>query len=69
MFKVGDRVRFTNRMLHWDEPEFYPKCGTVGEVVLLFDSAEPSLLVQWEDGSTSDGDCWCCDPRDVEVVA
>ena len=68
MFNIGDKVRFVNAILHWDEPEFYPRVGTVGEVVTLFDR-EPTLLVQWEDGSTSDGDCWCCCIDDVEVIA
>lgn len=46
--KVGDKVRFTDAKGHKDIPMFYPKVGTVGEVVI---TEQACAVVQWPIGS------------------
>lgn len=66
MLRVGDKVRFIDAKSHEFLPEFFPPVGTVGEII-RFDEDE-ELLVQWEEGSTSEDDTWYCDEKDVERI-
>ena len=49
-FKVGDKVVFASKKRHRRYPEFYPKAGTVG--TLLLQVASDVWAVQWPKGST-----------------
>lgn len=65
--KPGDKVRFIDGESHEKAPEYYPKVGTVGEVVIV-DKKDGAELVQWPIGSTSDNDRWWCSCERVEKV-
>lgn len=62
--KKGDKVRFTNAVLHEMIPQFYPKPGTIG--IVHHDHDE---LIQWPTGSTSLDDLWRAPGHSMELVA
>lgn len=67
-FKVGDHVMYTGRMGE-TYPQFYPRQGTEGVVVLV--DSDILQSVQWPAGSTSENDCWRVfsdDLRPVEMM-
>lgn len=66
-FKIGDTVKFINDELHNDAPRYYPKGGTIGEIVKLHEGN--TMFVQWPRGSTSSDDVWCVAGQDIELVA
>lgn len=66
-FKVGDKVKFINDELHNIAPSYYPKVGTVGEIVKSYE--DNTFFVQWPEGTTSDDDFWYVGGQDIELVA
>lgn len=56
-YKVGDKVVFISEKKHKVFPSYFPEVGTVGTVV---NANGCSVLVKWEEGSTSKDDTWYC---------
>lgn len=60
-FHVGDEVVFVNSEMHEESPQWYPKVGTVGVVVDIYEPADDddfTTRVQWPEESTSKSDEW-----------
>lgn len=69
----GRKVKFTNAMVHEEEPWFYPEVGTIGTIVPIkgtdFDDMDDLLyVVQWPEGTTSEDDLWAVADEDIELV-
>ena len=64
-FNIGDKVKYIGKE-HEETPEFYPVVGTVGLVKRI--DSDGYYWVQWPKGTTSNGDCWCCDDNDIELI-
>lgn len=50
MFKVEQKVRYTNVKAHETDPQFYPPVGWHGTIKELDENAEQAL-VEWGNGS------------------
>ena len=66
-FQPGDRVEFTDMVLHRQAPNYYPRIGTVGTVVLRNDE-DCDVYVQWPKGTTSLDDRWWASPDTLRFV-
>ena len=66
---IGKKVVMVNRSICDDDYDCYPKNGTVGTIVELYNSDYDGLnvRVQWTKGSTSDDDLWWVDERAIEL--
>lgn len=62
-FEVGDEVIFADERLHCRFPKWYPKRGTKGVITNM--CCDSTFWVQWERGSTSDNDVWCCNAHNL----
>lgn len=65
MFEIGTKVRFAEttdaRLLHADQPKFYPPPGTIGTVIGQPVNWKRSSLIQWpEESGTAYGHQWYC---------
>lgn len=65
MIELGSRVKYIRN----DTPEdkatgYYPRCGTYGKVVEVFDDV---IRVQWDHRMKGDG-LWFCGHEDVKAV-
>lgn len=69
-FEIGDRVRFKGmgEACHAKMPEWYPKDGTIGTVLVAF-TDDDEVYVQWPKGSTSENDKWWAFVECLELVA
>ena len=69
---IGAKVRYTNKEEHERLPYCYPPVGTIGTIYetncIPFDCTPGTVLVQWEDGSTSENDLWFCNASDISFV-
>lgn len=64
----GDEVVFENVWLHERSPHIYPKVGTHGIVLeILPDDSLYEAIIQWDEGSTSEGDIWCVMCEDISI--
>lgn len=64
---IGDRVEFIgDDSLHAVAPQYYPKPGTIGSVAKI--DPDGTLLVEWQEGSTSEDDTWFVSPISVRRV-
>lgn len=57
-YKVGDKVVLVAEEMHKLYPQYYPKVGTVGTVII---NDKMDIAVKWEKGSTSKDDTWFAD--------
>ena len=66
---IGKKVVMVDRSICDDDYDCYPKNGTVGTIVELYNSDYDGLnvQVQWTKGSTSDDDLWWVDERAIEL--
>ena len=62
---IGAKVRYIKKSNHKRNPEYYPPVGTEG---IIQKANSITLIVHWEDGSTSGNDIWSCSPLDIEVI-
>lgn len=67
-FKKGDTVEFTGSFCHESMPIFFPPVGTKG-TVMKAKTDLGNIQVQWEEGSTSEDDCWFTNPNYVRKVS
>ena len=66
---IGKKVVMVDRSICDDDYDCYPKNGTVGTIVELYNCYDDDGLnvqVQWARGSTSDDDLWWVDERAIE---
>ena len=64
-YEGGEKVQFTDDVMHVLFPQYYPAPGTVGEVI-VGRSRTKELFVQWPEGSTSGNDLWWVSVKNVE---
>lgn len=64
---IGAKVVFANDAKHKKDPYCYPPNGTIGCVVDVCRFSD-SIVVDWEDGSTSGDGRWRCDSHDVAIL-
>lgn len=68
-YKTGDKVRYLNASKHFDDAQYYPAVGTIGEVAAIDEEdVVDYFYVAWPEGSTSGNDLWWCSREDVEPV-
>lgn len=65
-FKVGDKVIAISKQAHKDDPESYPKVGTIGYVQEA-EGGSKLYKVQWQFGSTSCNDLWYAREDEIEL--
>lgn len=65
---TGDEVVFENAWLHERSPSVYPEVGTHGIVLEVFPAGFLyDATIQWDEGSTSEGDIWCVMCEDISI--
>ena len=72
MFKIGQKVRFTDADAHNRKPSFYPPVGHIG-IIMEVDNAGNICLVDWGAdsgvwGRIGDGYYWWAMNRMLEAV-
>lgn len=65
-YKVGDLVEFIDEDKHNDNPNQFPRVGTVGEVKSI--DSDGDLWVLWPEGSVRFKDVCCTAPRRVVLA-
>lgn len=65
-YKVGDKVRFIDESMHANDPDHFPRVGTIGTVKK--DNYGGTVAVQWPKGSTKGDDLWACSPCRIELA-
>lgn len=65
-FNVGDKVIAISKQAHKDDPESYPKVGTIGYVQEA-EGGSKLYKVQWQLGSTSCNNLWCAREDEIEL--
>ncbi len=65
-FNVGDTVIAISKQAHKNDPEAYPKVGTIGYVQEV-EGGSKLYKVQWQLGSTSCNDLWYAREDEIEL--
>ena len=64
---IGLKVKALNSYLHEKYPKYFPKEGTKGKIVAIYDRID-LIKVQWKKGSTSLNDTWYISCENVALL-